>query len=268
MTNKKKRELFKAPAPIIETHCHLDYLKELSTEEIINKSKDLNIQKIVTISVEPKNLDTAYSLAQTHENVYCTQGVHPHEAKFWDEATALKIQERAKENKVVAIGEIGLDFHYNHSPKDKQIEVFEKQLKLAIKYEKPVVIHSRDADEDTINVLKKYSSQLSHKGVIHSFTSGKELAKFALREGFYLGFNGIITFKSAENVRKILEITPIEKILIETDAPFLTPVPYRGRENAPFYLPFVAERIAQEKGYELESFINITTQNAIDLFKF
>ena len=257
MTNKKKRELFKAPAPIIETHCHLDYLKELSTEEIINKSKDLNIQKIVTISVEPKNLDTAYSLAQTHENVYCTQGVHPHEAKFWDEATALKIQERAKENKVVAIGEIGLDFHYNHSPKDKQIEVFEKQLKLAIKYEKPVVIHSRDADEDTINVLKKYSSQLSHKGVIHSFTSGKELAKFALREGFYLGFNGIITFKSAENVRKILEITPIEKILIETDAPFLTPVPYRGRENAPFYLPFVAERIAQEKGYELESFLSL-----------
>ena len=168
--------------------------------------------------------------------------------------------------KMVAVGEIGLDYHYNNSPPEVQRSVFERQLQLACDLDLPVVIHTREADEDTRAILRNFSSKLKRKGVVHSFTSSIELAEFVLTEGFYIGFNGIITFKKAENVQEVVKITPPERILFETDSPFLTPVPHRGKENAPFYLPFVAAKIAELKCLDLEELKKLVLNNSLDCF--
>lgn len=261
----------RAPIPvfsesIIETHCHLDYLKEHTFEHTISECKRVGISKIITISVSPDNLQTVRDLTLKDDMIYGTQGIHPHQASTFNDEVFNEIDQHLTDDKIVAVGEIGLDYYYNKSPKEAQEEAFSRQLELAIKHELPVVIHSRDADEDMIRILKEYAPQMKAKGVIHSFTSGEELARQALDLGFYLGFNGIITFKNAQNVRDILAITPVEKIIIETDSPFLTPIPYRGVENNPFYLPFVAQKISEEKSLFLEDLAKITTTNAENLF--
>jgi TatD DNase family protein len=168
--------------------------------------------------------------------------------------------------KVLAIGEIGLDYHYNNSVPEVQRKVFETQLQLACELDLPVVIHTREAEDDTKAILKNFSSSLKKKGVIHSFTSSPDLAEFVLSEGFYIGFNGIITFKKAENVQDVVKITPIERILFETDSPFLTPVPHRGKENAPYYLPFVAAKIAELKALDLEQLKDQVLKNSLQCF--
>lgn len=264
----KKRDIPVFSSPIIETHCHLDYLKEGTPEEIFEKSSGVNIEKIITISVEPKNLKVVRDIAEKNPNIYCTQGIHPHDAKSWSQEVEDEIIQYAPERKVVAIGEIGLDYHYDNSPRKEQRDVFERQLEIAAELDLPVVIHSRDADEDTLALLKNAQSSLKQKGVIHSFTSGLELAAQACEWGYYLGFNGIITFKTAQNVRDALIQTPIEQVLLETDAPFLTPIPFRGRENAPFYLPFIAEKVAEVKELSIDEVLTKTYRNSLSLFKF
>ncbi len=268
--SKKKRDIPILEIPIIETHFHLDMLKAMSREEIVEKTKLHNIEKMVTISTSPENLDEVISIAETFPQIYCTQGLHPHDGKEWNEEVKNHVVKNLTERKkkIVAVGEIGLDYYYSKSPRDEQIKAFEEQLQIAIDFDLPVVIHTRDADEDTKAILKNFSPRLKRKGVVHSFTSGLELAQFALDEGFYLGFNGIITFKNAENVRDALRITPVEKILLETDSPFLTPDPYRGVENAPYYLPFVAEKIAEVKNLSLDTVLKQAYQNSVTLFHF
>jgi TatD DNase family protein len=251
---------------IIETHCHLDYLKEHTFEHTISECKRVGISHIITISVSPDNLETVRELTLKDSMIYGTQGIHPHQASTFNEDVYQEIDKHLNDEKILAVGEIGLDYYYNKSPKEAQQDAFSRQLELAIKHNLPVVIHSRDADDDMIKILKEYAPQMNKKGVIHSFTSGEELAKVALNLGFFLGFNGIITFKNAQNVRDILAITPLEKIIIETDSPFLTPIPYRGVENNPFYLPFIAQKIADEKGMPVEEISKTTTKNAQELF--
>lgn len=251
---------------MIETHCHLDYLKAEPLEEIRKKIKDAGITKVVTIGVDPLNLDKVMDLALTHEEIYFTQGIHPHDAKDATEIEFEKIIQRCQHPKMVAVGEIGLDYHYNNSPPEIQRQVFERQLQIACDQDMPVVIHTRDAEADTQAILRNFSSTLKRKGVIHSFTSSLELAEFVLSEGFYIGFNGIITFKKAENVQEVVKITPAERILFETDSPFLTPVPHRGKENAPYYLPFVAQKIAELKGIELEGLKAKVLGNSLQCF--
>lgn len=251
---------------LIETHCHLDYLKAEPLEEILKKISQAGIAKVITIGVDPDNLDQAMALSSTYSEVYFTQGIHPHDAKSFTQTEFEKISNRATHPKMVAVGEIGLDYHYNNSPQDVQKEVFEKQLQIACDHDLPVVIHTREADEDTKSILRNFSTLLKRKGVLHSFTSSLDLAEFALSEGFYLGFNGIITFKKAENVQEVVKITPIEKILFETDSPFLTPVPHRGKENAPYYLPFVASKIAELKNMDLEILKNQVIHNSFNCF--
>ena len=250
----------------IETHCHLDYLKELPLEEILLKIKEAGISKVVTIGVDPGNLDKVRDLAHTYPQIYYSQGIHPHDAKEATDVEFNKIIDRSKDPKMIAVGEIGLDYHYNNSPPEIQRSVFEKQLQIACDHDLPVIIHTRDADEDTRAILKNFSTKLKRKGVVHSFTSSKELAEFVLAEGFYIGFNGIITFKKAENVQEVVKITPNERILFETDSPFLTPVPHRGKENAPYYLPFVAAKVAELKGTELEPLKIQVFQNSLRCF--
>ncbi len=261
----KNKTIPKFSAPMIETHCHLDYLKQDDTENLVNRAHEGGVEKIVTISVEPSNLDQALSIAERFDHVYCTQGVHPHEAKQFDDEVEAKIRSRTSK-KIVAIGEIGLDYYYDHSPRDVQKSVFERQLAIAADLNLPVVIHTRDADEDTKAILKNMASSVKRLGVVHSFTSSKELAEFALDLGFCLGFNGIISFKSAENVREIARLTPIDRILLETDAPFLTPTPFRGVENAPHYLPCVAQHLAETKSLSVEEVLAITYQTSQTLF--
>lgn len=251
---------------LIETHCHLDYLKAEPLEELRKKAREAGIGKIITIGVDPDNLDLARELSRKCEEVYYTQGIHPHDSKSATEIEFEKIKERSVEPKMVAVGEIGLDYHYNNSPPEIQRSVFEKQLQIAVDCDLPVVIHTREADEDTKALLKNFSLALKRKGVIHSYTSGRELAEWVLNEGFWLGFNGIITFKKAENVQEVVKITPMERILLETDAPFLTPVPHRGKENAPHYLPFVAAKVAELKGVEVNEVILTAEKNALKCF--
>jgi TatD DNase family protein len=251
---------------LIETHCHLDYLKALPLDEIRQKISEAGITKVITIGVDPQNLDKVKELSDAHEEIYFTQGIHPHDAKEVTAVELEKITSRASLKKMVAVGEIGLDYHYNNSPPDIQKKVFEQQLQIASDQDLPVVIHTRDADEDTKAILKNFSAHLKRKGVVHSFTSSIELAQFVLSEGFYLGFNGIITFKKAENVQEVVKITPPERILFETDSPFLTPVPHRGKENAPYYLPFIAAKIAELKSLDVEALKIQVYENSLNCF--
>jgi TatD DNase family protein len=250
----------------IETHCHLDYLKAEPFEEIRRKIGEAGITKVVTIGVDPQNLDTVEELSKLYPEIYFSQGIHPHDAKEASEVEFQKIITRGTQPKMVAVGEIGLDYHYNNSPPEIQKKVFEKQLQIACDHDLPVIIHTRDADEDTKSILKNFSSSLKRKGVVHSFTSSLELAEFVLSEGFHLGFNGIITFKKAENVQEVVKITPADRILFETDSPFLTPVPHRGKENAPYYLPFIAAKIAELKQLDLEKLKVQVYENSLKCF--
>jgi len=174
--------------------------------------------------------------------------------------------ENAQHERILAIGEIGLDYFYEHSDRKTQSQVFESQLQIASDMDLPVVIHSREADDDMMAILKNFESSLKKRGVIHSFTSGPQLAQYALDQGFCLGFNGICTFNTAENVRDIIRMTPVQQIILETDAPYLTPVPYRGKENASFYLPFVAQKVADVKELAIEELLAHAYQNSDKLF--
>ncbi len=251
---------------LIETHCHLDYLKDLPLEEMRKKIFEAGIQKVITIGVDPGNLDKVFELSEQYTEIYFTQGIHPHDAKEATDIEFQKISKRAYHRKMVAVGEIGLDYHYNNSPAEIQRQQFERQLQIAVDHDLPVVIHTREADDDTRSILKNFSIYLKKKGVLHSFTSSLELAEFALTEGFYLGFNGIITFKKAENVQEVVKMTPVERILFETDSPFLTPVPYRGKENAPYYLPYIVEKIAQLKNIPRERLEAQVYKNSLQCF--
>ncbi len=251
---------------MIDSHCHLDYLKKITTDELIPKAQELGITKIITISVNYENMSEVIQTASAFSNVYCTLGVHPHHAdNNWDKAFEL-INHNIKDKSLVAIGEIGLDYHYMRSPKDIQKKIFEKQLEIAANHNLPVVIHSRNADDDTRDILKNFLSHLTNKCVLHSFTSGIPLFNFAMENNFYIGINGIITFKAAENVRDIVRRCPISKILLETDAPFLAPVPHRGEENSPLYLPLIAKEIAYLKDVSLDKIVESSYQNTVKLF--
>lgn len=263
MSSKRPPTIFQHP--LIETHCHLDYLKQ-DLQQTLADAKAVNIERIITIAVSPGNLKTVRELCQQDAMIYGTQGVHPHDAEQYQADCEAEIRECIDGDKILAVGEIGLDYFYNNAERGIQREVFEKQLQIAIDKHKPVVIHTREADADTIAILKNMSSDMACKGVIHSFTSTPELAEFCLSEGFYLGFNGISTFKKADNVRDIIALCPIEKTLLETDAPYLTPTPYRGKENAPYYLPFIAEQIAATKNIRVEQVVRQSYENTIELF--
>ncbi|MCG7198123.1 TatD family hydrolase [Marinobacter pelagius] len=264
--SKKRREIPVFDHPIIETHCHLDYLKDRPLAETLEQSQKVNIERVITIAVSPENLSTVRELSQVAPWVYGTQGIHPHEAETYTDGVEEEIRAHATDDKIVAVGEIGLDYFYDNADRDIQRDVFRRQLQIACDTDRPVVIHSRDADEDTITILKEFENTLARRGVIHSFTSGPGLARYALDQGWCLGFNGITTFNKAENVRDIVRMAPIGQILLETDAPFLTPVPYRGRENAPFYLPFVAEKIAEVKELPLDQVLAQTYINSLRTF--
>lgn len=263
----KKRDIPVFDHPIMETHCHLDYLQEeQALEDVIAAAQAANIERIITIAVSAENLDIVMGIIDEHEKVWGTQGIHPHDANDYNDDVESRIRENALHKKVLAIGEIGLDYYYDHSDRAKQRNAFERQLQIAIDLDMPIVVHTREADDDMQSILQNFVKDMPKRGVIHSFTSGRDLAEYCLSEGFHLGFNGISTFNSAENVREIVALTPVEKILFETDSPYLTPVPYRGRKNEPKYLPFIAENVAQIKEVPLDELLPQVWKNSMELF--
>lgn len=266
MSKPARREIPRFRCPIIETHCHLDYLDAEELDAELATARAHGVERIVTIAVSPDNLDAVRRLAATHADVYCTQGIHPHEAEQYNPAVGTRIRKGAADPRVVAIGEIGLDYYYDHADRSVQRRVFAEQLALASDLDLPVVIHSRDADDDMRAMLAEHCPHLRRRGVVHSFSSSLGLAEFALEAGFMLGFNGMVTFSKADNVRAAVALTPPDRLLLETDAPYLTPVPYRGRRNGPRFIPFVAEKVAAIKAMDIEALLVACLRNSEQLF--
>lgn len=263
--HKARRDIPLFVHPIIETHCHLDYLEADQLQATLTRCSEVGIERIITIAVAPDNLDKVLQLTE-QPMIWGTQGIHPHEAAHYSAVVETTIRERVSLERIVAVGEIGLDYYYDRADRAVQRRAFEQQLQIAVDCDMPIVVHTRDADEDTRSILQNFSGLLKRKGVIHSFTSGLPLAQYCIEEGFCLGFNGITTFNTAANVRAVVDATPLDRILLETDAPYLTPVPYRGRANAPYYLPFIAEKVAELKGCDIEQLLAQAWKNSMQLF--
>lgn len=248
----------------IDVHAHLDMLED-SPEETLRKAKAAGVSKIVTIGTEPSDHEFVLKTAkQFYPDMYCTLGVHPHQGILWKDEVGTWLEKHLPEKEVIAVGEIGLDYHYNQSPVENQREAFRKQLDIARRLKLPVQIHTRDADEDTAEILKEFKGQVT--GLIHCFTSSQWLAKICLDLGYDISFSGIVTFKSAQDLRDTCQMVPLDRLHVETDSPFLAPVPQRGKKNMPAFVIHTAEVVAQLKGISMEVLAGATTANAKKLF--
>jgi TatD DNase family protein len=234
----------------IDTHCHLDKL-DSTPEEAIIEAKQAGVQRMVTVSVDEPSLDFVSSMVQQFPEVYGSVGFHPHDAAELTEDLEQKIRKLAlEEKKLIAIGETGLDYHYMYSSAEVQQQVFSKQLQLAVELNLPVIMHSREAETDTLNILQEIP--VPPLGVAHGFTSSFEMAKTLIEMGWYIGINGIVTFKNAEDLREVVSWLPLDRLLLETDSPFLAPTPFRGKPNKPAHIPTIAIFIAELRGISLE----------------
>ena len=245
----------------IDTHCHLSLEDYDDIDLVIKENRENNISKIIISGCTRDTIKETLDLIDKYSDVYATIGYHPSEADITNESDLIVLEEQIQNKKVVGIGEIGLDYHYGTDNKSKQIELFRKQMELAEKYNLPVVIHSRDATEDTINILKEYKVI----GDMHCFSGSIETARIYINMGYKLGIGGVVTFKNS-NLYKVIESVGLENIILETDSPYLTPEPYRGKKNSSKYIPYVAEKIADILGVSVEKVAKITTENASSLF--
>ena len=262
---------------LVDTHCHLDFERfDADREEVIRRAVEAGVYRMVTLGVDVASSQAAVALAKQHEAVYAAVGVHPNDAaRVWQgEATLQALRVLAAEPKVVAIGEIGLDYYRDRTPRQQQREVLWAQLHLAAQLNLPVSLHNREATPDLLAILQEWTSELRHQhhplaerpGVWHAFSGEARHARQALEMGFFLGIGGPVTFKNAPQRRKVLAELPLERLVLETDAPFLAPQPYRGRRNEPAYVRFVAQTIAEVHGRSLEDVARQTTENARILF--
>ena len=247
----------------VETHAHLDMMKR-ELKEVIVDARQKGVDKIITIGVDIESCKKNISIAERFDNIYTAIGFHPHDSKKMKEEEILLLEEMVAHPKNVAIGEIGLDFYYNHSAPEVQKKAFRRQIDLANKYNLPIIIHDRDAHEDTIKILAEKAR--GRRVVLHCFSGDINMAKWCVEEGFYFGIGGVVTFKNAHTLSKVVQEIPLKSILLETDAPFLTPHPYRGKPNEPKYIPIIAEKIAQIKGKSVREIAQITTENAHQVF--
>ena len=250
---------------LIDSHAHLILdAFDNDREQVIQDAFSNRLSHIVQSCDNLEEIEKNLILARKHANIYSSVGIHPHEAIKWDALSKDKILNYTKEDKVIAIGETGLDFFYNYSPHDVQINVFQEQIKIAKETLLPLIIHCRDAFKEAIEILK---TEKSEDGVFHCYTGDMETAKEALKLGFYISWSGIITFKNAGNLREVAKEIPLEKTLIETDCPFLTPLPNRGKRNEPKYVQFVAQELATIHGVAVEEIEAITSENTKKLFR-
>lgn len=252
---------------IFETHAHYDDTAfEEDRDLLLNQMHKEGIEYIVNIGCSMENSRIITEFVKQYDFVYGTVGVHPEDAGNLTEADMEELEELSKSEKILAIGEIGLDYHYDEPPKDIQKKWFVKQLDVARRRGLPVVIHSRDAAKDTLDIMKaEHAGDIG--GVVHCFSYGVELAKEYLNMGFYIGVGGVVTFKNGKKLKEVVEYTPLDRIVLETDAPYLAPVPFRGKRNCSSYLPYVAEEIARLKGISVEEVCKATFTSAQKLYK-
>ena len=248
----------------IDTHCHLDKL-DSTPEEALKQAKQEGVETMVTISVDEESFDFVSNAVMQFKNVYGTVGIHPHDASEFNPSLMQSILKLARgHDKIIAIGETGLDYHYMNSSAENQQFAFRKQLQIAVELNLPVILHSREAEADTISILKEIP--VPALGVAHSFTSSLKMARTLLDMGWYLGINGIVTFKNAEDLREVVRWIPIDRLLLETDSPFLAPVPFRGKPNKPAHIPVIASFIAELRKIPIEHLAEKTSENARRLF--
>ena len=259
---------------LIDTHAHLDFNQfDDDRDAVLARAWQAGVAAIVTIGTDLKTSRAAVALAEAHERILATVGFHPHDAKSANAAALAELRELGRHPRVVAVGEIGLDFYRDRSPRDVQRRVFGRQLHVAAELGKPVVIHDRQAHAETLEILRQWvtESQPEHsayRGVIHCFSGDLALAQAAIELGFFIGVDGPITYQNARRLPAIVKALPLDRLLLETDAPFLTPHPHRGQRNEPAYVRLVAEEIADLKNLSLEEVAQTTTANAQALFQF
>lgn len=249
---------------LTDSHCHLDY-PDTNIDEAVQEAEQAGVTRLLTVSVKLSDPSPVF-LSEKYPNVFASVGVHPEYAAEEEEGTTVEALCRASQHpKVIGFGETGLDYHYNSDTKEAQKRLFRIHLKAAKKTGLPVIIHTRDAEEDTLEILKSEASP-SLKGVLHCFSSRAFLATEALKLGFYVSASGIITFGKAEELRQTFKEIPLERLLVETDSPYLSPVPFRGKTNRPSHVVKTAEKLAEIKGISVEELSEITTRNFLTLF--
>jgi TatD DNase family protein len=254
---------------LIDSHAHIqgrEYAGE--TEAILERARAAGVEQIIVVggAGDMSSNTAAVALADSFPSVYATVGMHPHDAKDVGAEELARLKELAGHPKVIAVGETGLDYYYNHSPHDVQSRVFTRFIEIARETDLPIVVHERDAARDSAELLRSEGSG-KLRGVIHCFTGDYDAARDYLDLGFYLSFSGIITFKNADPLRSVVQRVPLQRMLVETDSPYLTPVPHRGKRNEPAYVRVVAETVARVKGIALEQVAHTTTGNVRQLFR-
>jgi len=253
---------------LIDTHCHIQTAEfAADIEDVLCRANAEGVKVLIVVggAGDLSTNDDAVTLAEKHPNLYATVGMHPHDAKDVTEAGMARLKTLTKHPRVVAVGETGLDFYYDHSPRQVQINMFGRFIDLALETKSPIVVHNRDSDREVADMLR-VQARGELRGVIHCFTGDHDAAREFLDLGFFLSFSGILTFKSAATLREVAQWVPLDRILVETDSPYLAPVPKRGRRNEPAYVRFVAETLALVKGLPVEDIARATCRNAAALF--
>ena len=251
---------------MIDSHCHLDHEPLFENiDDILKRSKDVGIKKLLTICTTFKSFDKIKDLVQKDKIIYGTYGIHPHEAKNDKVNSKTIIREITQNDKIIGIGETGLDFYYNHSDKEDQISSFEEHIKAALELKMPLIIHSRNAETETLEIFKKYKDS-KLKILMHCFTGYDRFAQNLLEFNAYFSASGIITFKNSEKLQETFKLIPLDRMLIETDSPYLAPVPNRGKLNEPSFVIHTAEKLANIKQISKLELINLTTENFNRLF--
>ena len=252
---------------LIDSHCHLDF-PELTNDEsgVLARARAAGIGGMLTIGTRLDQFEQVRAIAERHDNVWCSVGVHPHEAKEEGQRTPDRLIEATRHAKVVGIGETGLDFYYEHSPREEQAESFRAHIAASRETGLPLIVHTRNADAETGDILEEEHRKGTFPGLIHCFSSGRAVADRALALGLYISISGIVTFKAAEDLRAIVRDLPLDRLLVETDAPYLAPVPKRGKTNEPAFVTHTAAKVAELKGVSLAELEAATTDNFFRLF--
>lgn len=251
---------------LVDTHCHLDFPDFSETlDEVVQRSREAGVSPMVTICTHISKFDQVRAVAERYDDIYCTVGIHPHNAGE-EQVTADELVALADTPKVIGFGETGLDYFYEHSPREAQKACFRAHIEASRQAGLPVIVHTRDADDDTVAILREEYAKGPFTGLIHCFSSSLALAQAAVDLGFYISLSGIVTFNKAEDLRHSVAQLPVERLLVETDAPYLAPVPKRGKTNEPSYTRHTAEKVADIKGLSLEEFGRISTDNFYRLF--
>lgn len=262
-----------SPDALTDTHCHLNFdAFNGDLDAVLERAADAGVQRFIVPAIDLETCAAVQILADHHPGVYAAAGIHPNSTAAFTPVDIVELDALLSTGAFVAVGEIGLDYYWHDSPPDVQARALEAQLDLAARHQLPVIIHNRDASEDVMAILERWSNGLSgdlknRPGVLHSFSGSRAIAERALAAGFYLGFTGPITFRNADETRSVAAMVPLDRLLIETDSPFLAPAPHRGKRNEPAYVRYVAERLALLKGISLAELAASTTANAERLFR-